>query len=342
MKISIVIDNYNYPEYVRHAIDSALCQTYKDIEVVVVDDGSTDNCPELLLEYASRVKLVLKSNGGQASAFNAGIKAATGDVVMLLDADDVLRADAAAKVAAVWRTGMSKVHYPLAVIDETGRSLDCTIPRVQLPSGDLSQEVLQRGFYVSSPTSGNAFSREMLQHLLPIPNEEEWRQGAEGYWVFLAPFFGTIGVVSEQIAFYRIHGKSITAMNGTGSLDATRMAKLLDSDIRLRRTLERFSSERRLALSEQAVYSHWLHRKIRLACFKVSRKLHPFSGDTALRLFWSLIRAVWSAEELGLRSRVLFSGWGMVTAILPPRFVGPLIQMAFSPAGRPAFFKGIR
>ena len=341
MKISIVIDNYNYPEYVVEAIDSALGQTHKDLEVIVVDDGSTDNCPEILRRYASRVKLVLKTNGGQASAFNAGIALATGDVVMLLDADDMLRPDAAATVAAAWRPGMAKIHYPLALIDKDGTSLGGAVPRVSLPSGDLSQEVLRRGFYVSSPTSGNAFSRETLQRLMPIPGEEEWRQGAEGYLVFLAPFFGDIGAIPERIAYYRIHGKSITASNGAGDMDPSRMSKLLDSDLRLRRTLERFSAERRLVLSDQAVYSHWLHRKLRLACFKISRDLHPFAGDTAARLAWSLVRAVWTAEELGLRSRLLFSGWGLLTALLPVQLAAPLIRLAFSPGARPIILKGL-
>ena len=107
MKISILIDNYNYPQYVTRAVDSALAQTYKNVEVVVVDDGSTDHCPQLLKQYETRVKLVFKSNGGQASAFNAGYAVCTGDVVMLLDADDILRPDAAALVAAAWHPGLS-------------------------------------------------------------------------------------------------------------------------------------------------------------------------------------------------------------------------------------------
>jgi glycosyltransferase involved in cell wall biosynthesis len=339
MKISIVIDNYNYPDYVQEAIQSALNQTYANTEVIVVDDGSTDHCPQILQQYASHVKLVLKSNGGQASAFNAGIGLATGDVVMLLDADDVLRPDAAEKVAAAWRPGMSKIHYPLALIDEESLPLGCLIPRAPLPSGDLTQQVLQRGFYVSSPTSGNAFSREMLQQLGPL-DEKEWRVGAEGYYVFLAPFFGAIGVIDEPIALYRIHGKSETAMDGSGSMDGKRMGTLLASDLRLRRTLERFAAERRLELSDDAVYSHWLHRKLRLACFKMSRERHPFAEDTAVRLAWSLVRAVWSAEELGIKTRVLFSGWGILTALLPRSRAARLVQLAFSPASRPAVLRG--
>jgi hypothetical protein len=165
--------------------------------------------------------------------------------------------------------------------------------------------------------------------------------GAEGYLVFLAPFFGEIVTIPEKIAFYRIHCSSASATHGGGSADSSRMGKMLQSDIRLRRTLERFSAEHQLKLSPHAVYSHWLHRKLRLACFKISREVHPFAGDSAARLGWSLVRAVWAAEELGFRSRVLFSGWAMLTALLPTHLAAPLIRLAFSPAARPAVLKGL-
>jgi glycosyltransferase involved in cell wall biosynthesis len=339
MKISIVIDNYNYPDYVQESIESALNQTYKDIEVIVVDDGSTDHCPELLQQYASRVKLVLKSNGGQASAFNAGIALATGEIVMLLDADDVLRLDAAEKVAAAWRPGMAKLHYPMELIDERSRPIGGCVPRAPLASGELSGELLERGFYVSSPTSGNAFSREVLRELLPI-DEKEWRVGTDGYLVFLAPFFGTVGIVPEPIVRYRVHGKSETSATGNGASNGALMTRLMASDVRLRRTLERFAAERGLPLAEEAVYSHWLHRKLRLACFRMSREHHPFAGDTAARLAWSLMRAVWSAKELGVKTRVLFSGWGILTAFLPQSAASRLVRLAFSPASRPAALRG--
>jgi len=71
--VSIIIDNYNYGRFLGEAIDSALAQTYPHVEVIVVDDGSTDNSREVIAKYGDRIIPVLKENGGQASAFNAGL-----------------------------------------------------------------------------------------------------------------------------------------------------------------------------------------------------------------------------------------------------------------------------
>ena len=94
--VSVVINNYNYARYLAQAIDSALGQTYPGTEVVVVDDGSSDGSRDVIAAYGTRVVPVLKENGGQASAFNAGFAASRGDVVLFLDADDCLLPTAAA------------------------------------------------------------------------------------------------------------------------------------------------------------------------------------------------------------------------------------------------------
>ncbi len=70
--VSILINNYNYGRFLSKAIDSALNQEYQNIEVIVVDDGSTDDSRKIIESYGERIKPVLKENGGQASAFNAG------------------------------------------------------------------------------------------------------------------------------------------------------------------------------------------------------------------------------------------------------------------------------
>src|SRR5215813_6060987 len=87
---SIIIDNYNYGRFLQGAIDSALQQTYTPLEVIVVDDGSTDNSREIIAGYGPRIIPVLKENGGQASAFNAGFRVSRGAVVFFLDSDDLL------------------------------------------------------------------------------------------------------------------------------------------------------------------------------------------------------------------------------------------------------------
>ena len=77
--VSIVINNYNYGRFVGSAIESALEQSYSNTEVIVVDDGSTDTSREVIASFGDRIGAVLKANGGQASAYNAGFAASKGD-----------------------------------------------------------------------------------------------------------------------------------------------------------------------------------------------------------------------------------------------------------------------
>lgn len=91
VKVSIVIPVYNVESYLRQCIDSVLNQSYQNLELVLVDDGSKDSSPAICDEYAakdSRVVVVHKANGGAAAARNDGIRKATGDYVTFLDSDD--------------------------------------------------------------------------------------------------------------------------------------------------------------------------------------------------------------------------------------------------------------
>ncbi len=90
MKATIIITSHNYGRFLRQCINSALEQTYPDTEVIVVDDGSVDESPQIIRSYGSRIIPVLKENGGQASAFNAGFKLSNGDFICFVDSDDVL------------------------------------------------------------------------------------------------------------------------------------------------------------------------------------------------------------------------------------------------------------
>ena len=90
LKVSIIINNYNYAQYLPSCIESAVAQTYGNTEVIVADDGSTDNSRAIIESYGSSVIPTFKLNGGQASALNAGYKKSSGDLVIFLDSDDIL------------------------------------------------------------------------------------------------------------------------------------------------------------------------------------------------------------------------------------------------------------
>ena len=102
-KFSVIMPVFNVEKYIRKSVDSVLNQTYQNIEVLLVDDGSTDNCPKICDDYAeldSRVRVIHKKNGGLSDARNFGIDAASGDYVVFLDSDDYWSSDTALEKAA--------------------------------------------------------------------------------------------------------------------------------------------------------------------------------------------------------------------------------------------------
>ena len=88
--VTVLIDTYNHHLFIGDAIDSVLKQDFPapETEILVVDDGSTDGTPEVVRKFSPRVQLLRKKNGGQASAFNAGIPECKGEIVAFLDGDD--------------------------------------------------------------------------------------------------------------------------------------------------------------------------------------------------------------------------------------------------------------
>jgi glycosyltransferase involved in cell wall biosynthesis len=89
--ISVIVPIYKTEKYIRRCVDSILMQTYKNLEIILVDDGSPDKCPEICDEYAkkdNRVKVIHKQNGGLASARTAGLDMATGCYIGTVDSDD--------------------------------------------------------------------------------------------------------------------------------------------------------------------------------------------------------------------------------------------------------------
>jgi len=90
MKVSIIIPVFNVEKYLEECIESTLNQTYQDIEIIAVNDGSTDNSLQILEKFSNKIKIISKENGGKASAFNQGLKFASGEWIKMLDADDVL------------------------------------------------------------------------------------------------------------------------------------------------------------------------------------------------------------------------------------------------------------
>ena len=90
MKVSIIITNFNYEDYLEDCIKSCINQSYKNIEVIVVDDGSTDNSKDIIEKYSNSITKIYQKNEGMIGASNTGFKSAKGEIIMFIDADDYL------------------------------------------------------------------------------------------------------------------------------------------------------------------------------------------------------------------------------------------------------------
>ena len=207
---SVVVNNYNYGRFLGQAIDSALAQSYAPLEVVVVDDGSTDESRQVIASYGDRIIPILKENGGQGSALNAGFAAARGEVVVFLDSDDLLLPTAVERAIPLFDDArVVKVYWQLWEIDQNSRLLGERIPRGALPQGDFRRKVLRYGpsAIAESPTSGNAWSRRFLERVLPMP-EEEFRINSDCYLSTLAPIYGSVRALRKPQSHYRVHGQN--------------------------------------------------------------------------------------------------------------------------------------
>jgi glycosyltransferase involved in cell wall biosynthesis len=165
MKLSIIIANYNYRDFVGAAIESALAVDWSDKEVIVVDDASTDDSRTIIEGFQDRIAAYFRPKSHQLGAHMFGLEQSTGEVIIFLDADDLLEPEVMQEVAKVWRPGVSKVQFRMNLIDATGTQLGTAIP--QFPPKDdperLRRTYLRTMAYTTPPGSGNAYSRDFVR-----------------------------------------------------------------------------------------------------------------------------------------------------------------------------------
>ena len=241
--VSIIINNYNYDRFLAEAIDSALNQTYADVEVVVVDDGSTDRSREILASYDRQIISICQANGGQAAAMNSGIAASQGEIICLLDADDLFAPDKVERVVAFFtRNRLSDsatiLHNLFAPIDRDGGDLSASAsinilafpPREsqamakfirgyntdsfferelnQICRPDRVYEFVRRYRYVpylGMLTSSISMSRMMAERLFPLP-VDGFKISADELIVKAAALIGEVYSTKLILTKYRLHG----------------------------------------------------------------------------------------------------------------------------------------
>ena len=206
--VSVIIDNYNYGQFVADAINSALQQTYRNCEVIVVDDGSQDDSREVISRFGGQIQTIFKRNGGQSSAFNAAFARCSGDVICFLDADDVFLPGKLERVLqgmAICPQGWCFHH-----IQWTDRDLNpLPTPPIPLSTGkyDFRKALLGGKCRFAPPaTSGLAFARTLLHRLMPIP--EAITNGSDNYLKLSSLALEPGYFIQDEYALQRIHGQN--------------------------------------------------------------------------------------------------------------------------------------
>jgi glycosyltransferase involved in cell wall biosynthesis len=207
MRFSIIICNYNYERFVADAIESALAVDWPQKEIIVVDDGSTDGSRTAIESFGDRIEAIFTENGGHPKAANVGFVRSSGEIVIFLDADDVLLPTVARETVVAWRPGVVKVQYPMLYVDTALRRLGGQWPNYTERDTPqmISHRMRKTGDYRSSPTSGNAWSRAFLNEVFPLPTRDDGLLWIDMYLQKLAPFFGDVLCLRTAQCCYR-HG----------------------------------------------------------------------------------------------------------------------------------------
>jgi glycosyltransferase involved in cell wall biosynthesis len=313
--VSVLIDTYNHERFIEQAILSVLEQDVApaEMEVIVVDDGSTDGTPSVVRPFSPRVRYLRKANGGQASAFNTGIPETQGEIVAFLDGDDwwekgKLRAalDQLAKhpeVGAVghgWYELYSGSQPHLMVVPERDYELHLrTVADAHLFS--------QLCGYLG--TSKLTIRKAVLGRILPIP--EEIVTEADEYIFTLAPAIAPAIILSQPLFYYRFHENNQFMIQ---SDDPTRLRRRQASLEGLVRTLPGALSK--LGLSPEVIKAVLEPTRVDAERMKLS-----LEGGKPWRTFAverSSFCLAYTSVSFGYR---VFKWWVLgLTLVIPPRW----------------------
>lgn len=338
--VSIVVNNFNYARYLPQALDSALGQQGVDVEVVVVDDGSTDASRDVIRRYDGRVRAVLQDNRGQKAALEAGLAAAGGDVVLFLDADDTLAPGIAAAAARAFRVEprAARAVFRLAVVDQDGRPTGATIPAAaqRLPAGDVRPQVLAWPDDLAwPPTSGNAFAAWALRRLMPLPRDGE-AAGADSFLHPLVPLLGPVVALEEVGGAYRLHGANAHLRPG---VDVGHSRRVLTWTGRAHAELDRVARELGHPGARPRSVTVAAHRLLSL---RLGGPGHPVPADGRRRALGAGLRAAAGRADVGLPKRLAYAAWFLAAAVAPGFVVRLLGRALVQPGGPPAPARGWR
>ena len=203
LSVSVIIPTYNHARFVAEALTSVLAQSCPAVEVIVVDDGSIDETPEVLREFEATARVVRQSNRGVAAARNAGAAVASGDLLAFLDADDVWLPTKLERQAARFgiEPGIGLVHCGVEEIDGRGRRLRTRLDGME---GWVSREMLffGRGVILGG---GSAAAIRRAAFLDVGGFDEALSTSADWDLYYRVARRYPVGFVPEVLVRYRVH-----------------------------------------------------------------------------------------------------------------------------------------
>lgn len=330
--LSVVIPNHNYAEFVGQAIESALALDWPRVEVIVVDDGSTDGSRAVIGRYARQVTTILQANAGQKAACNAGFARSRGDVVIFLDSDDLLDPSLPSELMRVWQPGVSKVQFQMQIVDADGRPTGALLPQFGvMPSAQkIRQWALSAGSYPTPPGSGNAYARPFLDRIFPLEGKEA---ACDSYCLSAAPYLGDVVTVAKPLVSYRVHGRNMGAMS---ELQVTRFGREWS------RARWRFEYAQRIARAaglrvDEAAFDRNLGAlAYRLASLRLAPREHPIARDTLSAVVHDFAAAFSVDQGLTLEARSALLAWAALVAVAPHKLAERLVLWRFASSRRPA------
>lgn len=330
-RLSVIIANHNYEQYVAMAIKSALDLRWDDIEVVVVDDGSTDESRAVIEGFGDRVRVLLTENASQRVAANRGYAMSTGDVVIFLDSDDVLPPDLPTRLAGALSPSVSKVQFQMQRIDEGGQIIGSPFPQFcPVPtSADIRRWATTTSAYPTPPGSGNAYARWFLDRIFPL--QPEVGDASDSACLAAAPFLGEVVSVPGVLVGYRQHSANDSY--------------LIKDDLRFPREVSRARARWRFArqavgepvdqVDERPLFRSRELLQLRIASRRAAPSARPIPSDNWARMLLDSLRSPFQIGPESFGLRVLVAAWCLAMLVAPSRGARWLLMARYGQRGRP-------
>ena len=213
--VSVLVNTYNHERFIVQALQSVLDQNFPadQMEIIVVDDGSTDSTPQIMQTFLPRIRYIRKQNGGQVSAFNAAFAEARGNILAFLDGDDWWAPDKLSAVVAAFdaHPAIACVGHSYYEVDENGRIVSTMIPSrdyLSLENPHLAQ--LSQPSRVFLGTSRFTIRRAALEKTLPVPAELPF---FDNFIFSQAIAISGAVLLQKPLCYYRLHSRNLYSAN---------------------------------------------------------------------------------------------------------------------------------